>query len=91
MIDSAEIKKIAELARLELAESEMEKLQNNFTQIKMYFSKLSEIDVNEIHDENVDDKRDIMRDDEVKTNNIHISEFSKFEDNNAFIVPKVIE
>jgi len=48
MINKEEVKKIAKLARLGLAEKEIEKFQNELSKILDYMEKLKEVDVSNV-------------------------------------------
>lgn len=62
-----DIEKLALLARIKLTPKEKEKLQKEFEAILDYISKLKEVDVSGINDEEVDrttDLKNVMREDE---------------------------
>lgn len=63
MITKKEIKKLSELARVGLADSEAEKLQKDLVNILDFISKLKEAQVSEIEEE-MPELRNVLRDDE---------------------------
>lgn len=50
MISKEEVKKIAELARLEIGEKEIDKFQKDFSSILKYVDKLKELDVSDLRE-----------------------------------------
>ena len=64
MISKKEVKHIAKLARLGLADKEMEKIQKNLSSILDYMEKLQEVDVSEIEPTSHSiEVENVMRDD----------------------------
>lgn len=85
-----DIKKIAQLAQLEIKPEEIESLTKQVNNTIHWVEKLSEVNTNEVLENNNQNKLFMQEDKAIKTNieDILNEENSKY---NYFFVPKVIE
>ncbi|MDY3867783.1 MAG: Asp-tRNA(Asn)/Glu-tRNA(Gln) amidotransferase subunit GatC [Pyramidobacter sp.] len=87
-----EVLKIGKLARLEIAEEELESLSNHFNSILDYFTKLEELDLSAVDPFTVDDAASMrMREDTVTKNTMRdaILDQSPSRDGDFIRVPKI--
>ena len=93
-ISTQDVKEVAELARLEFAEDEIEKFRSQFENILKFISKLDELDTGDVKPTtHVLDMSAPLRDDEVKD---WIGQYEALKnapqaEDGFFAVPKVIE
>lgn len=66
MIDDKEIKKLAELSRLEISEAEIKELSKDMGSILAYIDKLKKAKVGKMNDQVTGQNKNQMRDDVVK-------------------------
>jgi aspartyl-tRNA(Asn)/glutamyl-tRNA(Gln) amidotransferase subunit C len=67
MINKQEVKKIAKLARLELTDKEVEKMEGELSKVLDYIDKLKEVDIEEIgQKDRFLNLENVFREDEVK-------------------------
>ncbi|MBL0691727.1 MAG: aspartyl/glutamyl-tRNA amidotransferase subunit C [SAR324 cluster bacterium] len=87
--DLAQVRRIANLARIKIEKHQEQDLVKKFSAIKNYFDELSKLD---IKDEEIKDESNLvtLHEDVVCDSKISLS-FSDYLSNNMFVVPKVIE
>ena len=93
-ITSAEVDKIAKLAKLDLSEDEREKFTSQLSDIISYVEKLSELDTKDVEPlAHVNDLMDVFREDESRPSMEKEDVFknSPQNDNEFFLVPKVLK
>ena len=91
-MEDQEIKTIAALARLDLKPEEFGKMKKNFSAVKGYIDLLSEIDEEKLTPSPAEDHLRPFRKDEPDAGVcVTPAEFSPYEEEGFFTVPKVIE
>ena len=93
-ITTAEVDKIAKLAKLDLSEDEREKFTSQLSDIISYVEKLSELDTKDVEPlAHVNDLMDVFREDESRPSMEKEDVFknSPQNDNEFFLVPKVLK
>jgi len=88
---TAEIEKIAELAKIELNSEEKENFSKQFNDILGYFRKIQDLDLAPEDPEVAADVLPRFRDDRTNPSGITPEEFSPYLENGHYKVPKVIE
>ncbi|MBG56398.1 MAG: Asp-tRNA(Asn)/Glu-tRNA(Gln) amidotransferase GatCAB subunit C [Deltaproteobacteria bacterium] len=86
-----EVKKIARLSSLELAEKETEVFAKQFSTILEYFQILKEVEIPDINYNSDENHLSIGREDKVVESNISAEKFSPYMENGFFKVPKIID
>ena len=93
-ITSADIDKIANLAKLDLSEAEREKFASQLSDIISYVEKLNQLDTKDVEPlAHVNDLMNVYREDESRPSMDKEDVFknSPQNDNEFFLVPKVIK
>lgn len=91
MTTPVDVKKIAQLARLELSPAEEEKLGAKFQKIMDYMDLLNEVDVSAPGLAKDESQQQLYRPDVAIDSPVHPEDFSPFLENHFFKVPPVIE
>ena len=86
-----EVIKIAGLAMLEISDEQLDSISEKFAEVKEYIDVLNEVSVSGLDMTPEDDRLDIFRKDESALSGIKLEDFSKYSENDLFVVPKVIE
>ncbi len=93
-ITSADVDKIAKLAKLDLSEDEREKLTSQLSDIISYVEKLSKLDTKDVEPlAHVNDLMNVFRKDEPRPSieKEDVFKNSPQNDNEFFLVPKVLK
>ncbi len=93
-VKKEEVRKVAELALLEIKEDQIDKFARQFNEILDYMEQINELDLSDCEAEfHVTELKNVFREDRVKesTDRELILKNAPEEDEGAFKVPKVIE
>ena len=92
MSNDIDVKKVAELAKIHLPESEEQYYQEQFQKVLNYFDLLSQVDTESIASMPKDESlQNLFRDDVMERSSVHPEDFSPYVENHFLKVPKVIE
>jgi len=93
-VEKEEVRKVAELALLEIKEDQIDKFARQFNEILDYMEQINELDLSDCEAEfHVTELKNVFREDRVKgsVDRELILKNAPEEDEGAFKVPKVIE
>jgi aspartyl-tRNA(Asn)/glutamyl-tRNA(Gln) amidotransferase subunit C len=94
IVDAKTLKQIAYLSRLNIEDSEMESMLNDFNRIMEYVGQVKELDTSSVHEEDIYSTHENFTREDIIGESLSIEEISnvspKFE-NGYVVVPRVIE